>query len=188
MNKDQLRQLIREELQEILEEDRAYDLMKKVLGKDKIRKEDGKYWLTGVTSREEAIKLAKKVSERAAGLVVKMMGGTGGYGYGLQIVREATLKENVAQTILQQLGGRRFVMMTGAKNLVNHGQALSFRIGRNSKNINYVKITLTGSDLYDMEFGRIQGSNYTVKSKEDGVYNDMLQKLFTKHTGMYTSL
>ena len=27
-----------------------------------------------------------------------------------------------------------------------------------------------------------------VKSKEKGVYNDQLQKMFTKNTGMYTSL
>jgi len=39
-----------------------------------------------------------------------------------------------------------------------------------------------------MEFIRIRGTKVTVVKKETGVYNDQLQKIFTKHTGMYTRL
>ena len=49
---------------------------------------------------------------------------------------------SVAKTILEQLGGNQFCMMTGAKNLVDCGDALAMRIGRNSSNSNYLKITL----------------------------------------------
>lgn len=35
---------------------------------------------------------------------------------------------NISNTILEQLGGGRFVLMTGAKHLVSHSDALSFRL------------------------------------------------------------
>ena len=65
---------------------------------------------------------------------------------------------------------------------------MSFKIGRNSKGVNYVRIDLDrGKDLYNMEFIQMSGK-LKVKSKVKGVYNDQLQKMFTKNTGMYTSL
>lgn len=98
----------------------------------------------------------------------------------------------VADTILQQLGGRRFILMTGAKNLLNHSKenALSFRIPGTMTHhkINYVKITLTPSDTYTMEFGRIYGTRYTVIEIVEGVYCDMLTDIFTSKTGLETSL
>ena len=48
----------------------------------------------------------------------------------------------VAETILKTLGGNKFRMMTGAKNLAGDENSLSMRIGRNSSNSNYLKITL----------------------------------------------
>jgi len=65
---------------------------------------------------------------------------------------------------------------------------MGFKIGRNSKSINYIRIDLKSTDLYDMEFIRLRGSKINVVKKVTGVYNDQLQKMFTKHTGMYTSL
>ena len=47
----------------------------------------------------------------------------------------------VAREILKQLGGNKFRMMTGAKNLVAGDNFLAMRIGRNSSNSNYLKIT-----------------------------------------------
>lgn len=95
----------------------------------------------------------------------------------------------VADEILRQLGGRRFMVMTGAKNLLavnDQCGGLSMRVGRNDKSVNYVKIILTGMDLYDIEFGRVHGLKYTVKSSVEGIYNDMLVEMFEKHTGLYT--
>ena len=37
---------------------------------------------------------------------------------------------------LKQLGGRRFMAMTGAKNFAVGPKGMSFKIGRNSKNVN----------------------------------------------------
>ena len=96
---------------------------------------------------------------------------------------------SVATTILNQLGGNKFRVMTGAKNFLDHGNALSMRIGRNSSNSNYLKITLNDSDLYDVRFSKVtkMGEEKSVREFND-VYNDMLVEIFESHTGMYTSL
>ena len=95
----------------------------------------------------------------------------------------------VAETILKQLGGNQFRMMTGAKNLGATEDSLSMRLGRNSSNSNYLKITLNSMDLYDMEFCKLtkMGEKKSV-TEYNNVYNDMMTDQFTAHTGMYTSL
>jgi hypothetical protein len=107
---------------------------------------------------------------------------------------------SVADTILQQLGGKRFVAMTGAKNLVGGDNYLRFGLPGNAKDgINMVKITLNGNDLYDVSFMKMPRltqkalmaetlpSPKVVTSSED-VFCDMLQEVFTRHTGLYTRL
>ena len=95
----------------------------------------------------------------------------------------------VAETILKTLGGNKFRMMTGAKNLAGDENSLSMRIGRNSSNSNYLKITLNAMDLYDMKFCKLT-RKFEEKSVTEysDVYNDMLTEVFEKHTGMYTKL
>lgn len=93
-----------------------------------------------------------------------------------------------AQTILNQLGGNKFVMMTGAKNLAGDANSLMFSIGRGAKNnANKVRISLI-NDLYAVEFFNIRGVNCKELGKVDGVYADKLAAVFTSATGMYTSL
>ena len=105
------------------------------------------------------------------------------------IVWEGKLTESqVAKTILQQLGGNRFIAMTGAKNFGSSSKSLQMKIGRNSKSISHVVITLKSSDLYDMEFIRVRGTSRKVVKKVTGVYADMLGKMFTKYTGMNVRL
>ena len=95
----------------------------------------------------------------------------------------------VAETILKTLGGNKFRLMTGAKNLAGDENSLSMRIGRNSSNSNYLKITLNSMDLYDMKFCKLT-RKFEEKSVTEysDVYNDMLTEVFEKHTGMYTKL
>jgi hypothetical protein len=96
---------------------------------------------------------------------------------------------SVAKTILNHLGGNKFRVMTGAKNFLDHGNALSMKIGRNSSNSNYLKITLNSLDLYDVHFSKVTKMGEEKSVKEfDNVYNDSLVEIFESHTGMYTSL
>jgi hypothetical protein len=94
----------------------------------------------------------------------------------------------IAKEILRQLGGNKFIVMTGAKNLAGGDNYLSFKIGKNKTSCNYVKIKLNGKDLYDVEFGRIRGHEYKVLKTYNDVYNDQLRDIFTEYTGLYTSL
>jgi len=95
----------------------------------------------------------------------------------------------VAEEILRTLGGNKFRAMTGAKNFGGTENSLSMRIGRNSSNSNYLKITLNSMDLYDMKFSKLTRKFEEKSIKEyNGVFNDMLTDMFTAHTGMYTSL
>ena len=95
----------------------------------------------------------------------------------------------VAETILEQLGGNKFRMMTGAKNLLNLGDGIAMKLGRNSSNSNYLKITLNAWDLYDMKFCQLTRKFEEKSVKEyKNIHNEHLRLMFTKHTGMYTSL
>jgi len=95
-----------------------------------------------------------------------------------------------AKDTLNHLGGKRFIVMTGAKPLTidKKRKELLFKIGRNAKGINLVTIRLTSLDLYDMEFAQVRMGNKKVKAVEKRVYGDQLQKFFKKHTGMNTYL
>ena len=92
-----------------------------------------------------------------------------------------------AGVMLKQLGGNRFIMMTGAKNFGVGPKGAGFKIGRNSKGVNFVRIDLK-NDLYDMEFFQVRAGKMKLKSKVKQIFADQLQDMFTKHTGMYTSL
>lgn len=95
----------------------------------------------------------------------------------------------VANTILAQLGGSRFVAMTGAKNFVGGANALQFRIGAGAKNkANAIRITLTAADLYDVEFIRSRGLTFSIVEKVEGLFADDLRRVFTDRTGFLTSL
>lgn len=95
----------------------------------------------------------------------------------------------VAKEILNQLGGNKFVVMTGAKNLVALENGLMFSIGRGAKkSINKVVVKLNSMDLYGMEFWNIRGANVKTVATAQNVYCDQLQEIFTKETGFYTSL
>lgn len=94
---------------------------------------------------------------------------------------------NTASIIRDQIG-QKALFMIGAKNLAAEKNSLSFRIGRNSKQINHIKITLNDLDLYDIEYGQIRKHELKIKSESTGLYFDMMRKDIEENTGLYTSL
>lgn len=89
--------------------------------------------------------------------------------------------------ILNQLGGKRFMMFTGAKHFGVGKEGLSFKIGRNSKQVNHIKIDYDrGRDLYNMKFDWVTKRGIKNKKTVKGVYADQLQRVFSMHTGMAT--
>jgi len=96
----------------------------------------------------------------------------------------------VAAVILEQLGGRRFLAMTGAKRLLAHPSALSFRLPSNfaKKGINYVRIELNLMDFYDITFSRVRGTEIIHEEQLRDVDCEQLRGVFTSTTGLETSL
>ena len=106
----------------------------------------------------------------------------------------------IAETILKQLGGRRFLMMTGAKDLMSINCGLKMSLPRNASKANRLEITLTGMDDYIMRFYRFTPAGYSTRGgkftthpekvtevkKFENIYFDQLQELFTEVTGMET--
>jgi len=90
----------------------------------------------------------------------------------------------VAKTILDQLGGARFVAMTGAKDFVGSADGVTFKVGPNPKRVSQVRVTLMPADVYAMTFFRT-GKPPQI---ETDVYCNMLDAVFTEHTGLYTRL
>lgn len=103
-----------------------------------------------------------------------------------------TTNPTVAQIILQQLGGNRFIAMTGAKRFVASDNALTFSLpgagGFCKDSINCVRVTLMPTDTYKMEFMRIRGVKVTTVCEVEDVYCDDLCRIFTMKTGLHTSL
>ena len=121
-------------------------------------------------------------------ILIKMRKLDPDYSQKKESVSEAMDKRQGAET-LKQLGGNRFIMMTGAKHFGVGPNGMSFKIGRNSKRVNHVTIDYDrGRDLYNMKFDWVTIKGIQNKKKLKGIYADQLQDMFTKYTGMYTSL
>ncbi|RGZ75941.1 hypothetical protein DW973_16905 [Parabacteroides merdae] len=99
----------------------------------------------------------------------------------------------IAKTILEQIGGRRFIAMPGSKNFIDMGNGLRMSLARNKTSANRLDIIYDGgTDLYNMRFYRKTFSKKIFESKtkdietHEGIYCDMLEEMFTMVTGLYT--
>ena len=102
------------------------------------------------------------------------------------------MAQEIAKEILRQLGGNRFLMMTGARALGSTENSLSFRVPRARNKITYVSIVLEPSDTYTVRFHNVRGTRNGYKnevvSEVSDVHYDQLQQVFTEKTGLYTRL
>lgn len=62
------------------------------------------------------------------------------------------------------------------------------KLTRNRISASWLRITLNASDTYTMEFLKMSKGEVKTAAEHNGVYNDMLQDIFTRETGLYTSL
>jgi hypothetical protein len=105
------------------------------------------------------------------------------------------LKESngdIAREIQRQIGNKAFAMM-GASNYAwgvdDFGnEYLTFKIGRNSKGINWIRITLNAMDTYDIVFSKVRDGKITIVKEVKGIYFDQLHQIIEKTTGLYLSL
>ena len=96
----------------------------------------------------------------------------------------------IAGQILSQLGGSRFMAMTGTKPKYFDGYSSMYKLTRNKVGAQYMKITLNVMGTYDMEFIKLNSRTGEKKivAEKSWIYNDQLQDIFTAVTGLYTSL
>lgn len=120
----------------------------------------------------EALKMAR--------LELKMHLGT--------IARRCNPPGGVPETILMQLGGGKFLAMTGSDNLSASRNSLQMRLRRNKSGANFLVIELTPQDDYTMVFTRATVRSRKIVKQIEGVYHDQLQHLFTHVTGLDTHL
>ena len=96
----------------------------------------------------------------------------------------------VAQTILNQLGGiNRLKLMVGANKIIYSSDMVKFYF-KGSKKANLCKITLTDSDTYLIQFYKFipKNLNFNPVKEYNDVYCDQLVKIFEEETGLYLSL
>ena len=102
------------------------------------------------------------------------------------------MTNTVATTILQQLGGGRFTVITGARNFLGHADGLQFDLPNHfaKDGINRVLVKLNDADLYDLTFYKIAkgGMSVVTIATESMVYADNLRRVFTAATGLDTNL
>lgn len=97
----------------------------------------------------------------------------------------------IARTIFEQLGGSRFVAMTGARCSYDCG-ALIVKLPRSA----VMTVELMPSDTYQVKFGKLASMHAVFDGKpavqwrsvHDDVYAEDLRELFERETGLCTSL
>lgn len=102
----------------------------------------------------------------------------------------------IARIILEQLGGQRFKVMTGAKNFVysdgnpDEISDLTFKVARNPCKTTHVRIALKGDDTYRMSFlhWEARKMQFRLGLSIETVYAEDLRRDFKTGTGLETSL
>jgi hypothetical protein len=109
-----------------------------------------------------------------------------------------TMQIVAAHIIFEQIGGHKFIAMTGAKNFCQGSDQggevnpyLSFQFPSNigtRNSINFVKIELTPEDVYDVSFGSLRGTKWKLVEKINGLFVEQLINAIEITTGLYVRL
>jgi hypothetical protein len=92
----------------------------------------------------------------------------------------------IATKILNQLGGNKFIAMTGA-NCYSDGNTLVTKF-KGSRIANIMYITLNEKDLYTIKICKFKGMEIKTIKEVNNAYADMLKSTFELVTGIRTSL
>jgi len=96
------------------------------------------------------------------------------------------MSQEITKQIVNQLGGYKFVAMTGAAFFSNGNTLVTKFKGSRIANIMY--ITLTDLDLYDVKICKFKGVEIKEVASSENMYHDMLIPFFEKTTGLRASL
>lgn len=106
--------------------------------------------------------------------------------------------KTIAGHIFEQLGGYKFITMTGSCNFVDIGNGMTMHLKKNKLKAKYLKIELNENDLYDLTFTKgkkvldtklgIKVDTLVVIEVINDIYDIQLQSIFTEKTGLLTQL
>lgn len=92
------------------------------------------------------------------------------------------MSNEVAETILNQLGWKKFIALTWAKDLVAWKDSLQFKIPK-TKNINSIYIKYDyWNDIYNITFYNIKWFDFNIVSDFKWVYFDKLKDIISLET------
>ena len=98
------------------------------------------------------------------------------------------VSKSQAQTIMKQLGGRKFEMLMGVKSKGVGKDGLILHIGRNPKKVSHIIIDLDrGKDLYNVKFGKVFKYKFKIIKNLKGVGVEQLHDMIEKYTGLFTT-
>ena len=112
----------------------------------------------------------------------------------MSTVLETNRAKEISKEIYKQLGGNKFVVMTGSKikcyETLKDGVALHIGLKRNKSKANLLIVKYNDAiDLYEMKFLKFSMKKGLESIREfENIYCDQLQELFTEVTGFYTKL
>ena len=103
------------------------------------------------------------------------------------------MSNQIAKTILQQIhagtvdkrNGRYLMMCWGAKQLLNTGKGLRFKV-KGLLHRGYVEVTLNeGADLYEVEFYTIRNYKAKITAEGEVVPGSQVRKTVKQYEGVY---
>lgn len=94
--------------------------------------------------------------------------------------------KQIADTIIEQLGGQQMKAMTGARDFVICKNGVQFKLPRHfaKSGINRVQIVLDPGDAYTVTFNKWSRAGLKKIAEFDNTYCDQLQGLFEEVTGL----
>lgn len=101
-----------------------------------------------------------------------------------------TCAQQVAGTILDEPGARRFLMMIGASKLVATAQGLQFTLPADCavSGVNMIRVELNELDTFDVIAGRCACLDFNEKARVSMIHAQDLQSAFTRLIGLDTCI
>ncbi|WP_426103016.1 hypothetical protein [Pseudomonas sp. PSPC3-3] len=97
-----------------------------------------------------------------------------------------TEAQKVAGAIFEQLAARKFLVITGARDLVATPQGLQFKLPANfaKDGVNMIRVELNALNTYEVIAGRWARLDFKEKARESMIYAEDLQRAFSRLTGL----
>ena len=107
--------------------------------------------------------------------------------------QQTEIRNEVIETMINQLGGTKFFLMTGSKpqykDISTDSPLIALKLTKNNSKANYLTIQyIRSTDLYKIEFIKMTKTERKIVSSFENIYNDQLTEIFESETGLRTTL